>query len=77
MFEKIVNLILDYVEPEEEITADSELRGELELSSFDLVCISADLEGLFGVVIDAEDMRECETIGKLMKKIEEKQAAKA
>ena len=76
MFEQIVNLILEYVEPTEEITEDSGLRSDIELSSFDLVCISADIEGVFGVVIDAEDMRDCDTVGNLMKRIQEKQAVK-
>ncbi len=74
MFEQIVNLILEYVEPTEEITEDSGLRSDIELSSFDLVCISADIEGVFGVVIDAEDMRDCDTVGNLMNRIQEKQA---
>ena len=74
MFEQIVNLILEYVEPENEITPDSNIQQELDLNSFDLVCFSADLEGIFGVVVDAEEMFNCATVGDLIKKIEEKQA---
>lgn len=74
MFEKIVNLILDYVEPEEEITLDSGLRSDLELNSFDLVCFCADLEGAFGVVVTSEDIRNCETVKDLIKVVEKKQA---
>lgn len=63
--EKIVEMLLNYVEPDEEITADTEIKGDLGMSSFDLVCFGDDLQTEFGVTITAEDFRNCETVGKL------------
>lgn len=70
MFDKVVNIILNYVEPDDEITADTNIKSGLCMSSFDLVCLSDDLHDEFGVVLSADDFRDCDTIGKLVAHIE-------
>ena len=63
--EKIIEILLNYVEPDDEITEDTFIKGELGLSSFDLVCIANDIYEEFKVELSAEDVRQCETGGKL------------
>lgn len=70
MFDKIVEIILNYVEPEEAITDETGIKRGLGLSSFDLVCLSDEIHQEFGVVLNAEDFRECDTVGKLVAHVE-------
>ena len=53
MLEKIVDIILNYVEPDDEITPDTRIKSDLGMSSFDLVCFGDDLYDEFGVKIGA------------------------
>lgn len=70
MFEKIVDIILNYVDPDEAITPETNIKSGLCMSSFDLVCLSDDIYEAFGVTLTADDFRECDTIGKLVDHIE-------
>ena len=70
MFDKLVEIILNYVEPEEAITPETGIKRGLNLSSFDLVCLSDEIHQEFGVVLGADDFRECDTIGKLVARLE-------
>lgn len=70
MFEKLVDIILNYVDPDEAITAETSIKGGLCMSSFDLVCLSDEVHDEFGVVLNADDFRECDTVGKLVAHIE-------
>ncbi|MBE6783738.1 MAG: acyl carrier protein [Ruminococcaceae bacterium] len=63
--EKLIELILNYVEPDEEITADTKIKESLGMSSFDLICLGEEIYTEFGVKLDADVFRECDTIGKL------------
>ena len=63
--EKLIELILNYVEPDEEITADTSIKSGLGMSSFDLVCLAEEIHDEFGVKLNAEVFRDCDTIGKL------------
>lgn len=69
--EKLIELILNYVEPDEEITADTDIKGGLGLSSFDLVCLAEEIHAEFGVKLNAEVFRDCDTIGKIADYLEE------
>jgi acyl carrier protein len=73
MLEVIIELILNYVEPEEEITEDSLLNDDLGLSSFDIACLGSDIEEAFGTELSAEDFRDLETVGRLVAFLREKQ----
>lgn len=68
--EKLIELILNYVEPDEEITAETSIKGGLGMSSFDLVCLAEDIHNEFGVKLNAEVFRDCDTIGKIAAYIE-------
>ena len=68
--EKIIEILLNYVEPDDEITEDTLIKSELGLSSFDLVCIANDIYEEFKVELSAEDFRQYETVGKLAAYIE-------
>lgn len=70
MFEKIVDIILNYVEPEESITPDTDIKNGLSMTSFDLVCLSDEIYEEFGIVLNADDYRECNTVGRLVARIE-------
>ena len=63
--ERLIEMILDYVEPDEEITAETSVRSGLGMSSFDLVCLAEDIQNEFGVKLDADVFRTCDTIGKI------------
>ncbi len=72
MLNKIVDIILNYVEPDEEITAETRIKGDLEMSSFDLVCFADELHESFGVDLSPDDFRECDTVGLLTEIIEKR-----
>lgn len=65
MINKIIDMLLNYVEPDDDITADTNIKIDLGMSSFDLVCFGDDLFDEFGVRLTADDFRNCETIGML------------
>ena len=62
---KIIEMLLNYVEPDDEIT-----KSDLGLSSFDLVCLGDDIFNEFGVKFTADDFRAYNTVGKLSSYIE-------
>ena len=56
--DRIIEIILEFVEPEEEITAESTLKGDCGLTSFDTVCLIDE----FGKNVDDIAVRECQTV---------------
>ena len=60
--DKIIETILQFVEPEEEITPESTLRGDCGLTSFDSVCLLDALCNEFGKNVDEITVRECQTV---------------
>lgn len=60
--DKIIETILEFVEPDGEITADSTLRGDCGLSSFDTVCLVDALCREYGKSVDDINVRQCETV---------------
>ena len=60
--DRIIETILEFVEPEEEITADSTLKGDCGLTSFDTVCLLDALCNEFGKNVDDIAVRECQTV---------------
>lgn len=67
--ERLIEIILDYVEPDEEITAETNLKNGLGMSSFDLVCLAEDIHNEFGVELTVDVFRDCNTVGELAKYI--------
>ncbi len=74
MFEKVVDIILEFVEPDFEITEKTSVKGDLEMSSFDIVCLAGELFDAFGVELSPDDFRECDTVGLLTEIIEKRSA---
>ena len=60
--DRIIETILEFVEPEEEITAESTLKGDCGLTSFDTVCLLDALCSEFGKNVDEISVRECQTV---------------
>ena len=60
--DRIIETILEFVEPEEEITAESTLKGDCGLTSFDTVCLLDALCSEFGKNVDDMKVRECQTV---------------
>ncbi len=72
MFEKIVDIILNYVEPDEEITTATSIKGDLGMSSFDIVCFADELRETFNVKLSVDDFKDCDTVGLLAEIIEQR-----
>ena len=68
--DKIIDLLLNYVEPDDEITADTKIKSDLGMSSFDLACLANDIRDEMGVSLSAEDFRKHRTVGELAQYIE-------
>ncbi|MBR5411278.1 MAG: acyl carrier protein [Clostridia bacterium] len=60
--ETIINKILEFVEPEEEITPKSTLKGDCGLTSFDTVCLAEALCKEYGKNVDEINVRTCHTV---------------
>ena len=60
--DRIIETILEFVEPDEEITAESTLKGDCGLTSFDTVCLLDALCSEFGKNVDDVKVRECQTV---------------
>lgn len=63
--EKIIEKILEYVEVDGEITAESSLKLDCGLTSFDTTCLIGDLSAEFGVDEKSIDIRNIKTVGEL------------
>ena len=62
---KITEKILEYVEPDCEITADSLLKADCGLTSFDTTCLIGELCAEFGKDENEIDVRNIKTVGEL------------
>lgn len=63
--DKIIEKIYDYVEVDGEITAESTLKADCGLTSFDTTCLVGDLCAEFGKDEKSIDMRNLKTVGDL------------
>lgn len=70
MVEKIVDMLLNYVEPDDEITAETNIKTQLGMTSFDLICFGDDLYNEFKVRLTPDNFRNCLTVGDLANFIE-------
>ena len=59
---KIIDTILDYVEPDDEITLSSKLRSDCGLSSFDMVCLIEELSKEYDKAVQGEELKKCVTV---------------
>lgn len=73
MFEKIAEIITEYVEvPREEITEETSFLSELKMNSLDIMTMVAELEDTFDITIETEDLNDIRTVGDLTEYINER-----
>lgn len=65
MFETVKELILEFAEPDFEITPETKLRNDLGLTSFDLVCLADRLSSMLETQLTDKQMRMCVTVSDL------------
>ena len=71
MFDKLVEIICNYVEVEaEDITADSRFMEDLGFTSFDFMSMLGELEDEFDVEIDQQEVANVRTVGEAVAYIE-------
>ena len=63
-FTKLVEILENYVEVED-ITPESNFRADLEMSSFDTMCLVTDVKSVFGVSLKATDFVDYKTVGEM------------
>jgi len=68
MFDKVKEIICEYVEVEpESITEDSRFIEDLGFNSYDVMCMMGDAEDNFDIEIDQEEAVKCKTVGDFTK----------
>ena len=71
MFEKLVEIICNYVEIDaENVTADSRFMEDLGFTSFDFMSMLGELEDEFDVEIDQQDVANVRTVGEAVAYLE-------
>ena len=71
MFEKLVEIICNYVEADaENITADSRFMEDLGFTSFDFMSMLGELEDEFDVEIDQQEVAAVRTVGEAVAYLE-------
>ncbi len=71
MFDKLVEIICNYVEVEaENITEDSRFMEDLGFTSFDFMSMLGELEDEFDVEIDQQEVANVRTVGEAVAYIE-------
>ena len=73
MFEKLKEMVTQYVEVEGEITKDSRFIEDLGFDSFNVMSLVGDIEDEFDIEVDEHDVADVRTIGDIMAYIEKKQ----
>ena len=75
MFEKLQELILQYVQPEGELTEESRFIEDMGFDSFSVMTLVGDIEDEFDIELDERAVAEVRTLGDMMKYIEKLQNA--
>ncbi len=64
MFEKLVEIICNYVEVEpKKITSDSRLMEDLGFTSFDFMSMLGEIEDTFDIEVDETEVLKIRTVG--------------
>ena len=64
MYDKLVDIMLDYIEVDkEDITMDSRFMEDLGFTSFDFMSMLGELEEEFDIEIDQDEITEIQTVG--------------
>lgn len=73
MYEKVCEILLNYVEePEGGLTPETRFIDDLAMSSLDVMTMVGDLEDEFDITIETPELRNLFTIRDLVKFLEEK-----
>lgn len=62
--EKLIAILENYVEADA-IDAQSTFKDDLGLTSFDTVCVIADIKKQFAAELTVQDFIKCKTVGEL------------
>ena len=73
MFDKIRDVILEYVElPKESITPDTRFLADMHMNSLDIMTMIGQLEDEYDITIETEDLSDIFTMQQLVDYIEER-----
>ncbi len=73
MYEKVCEILLNYVEePEGGLTPETRFIDDLAMNSLDIMTMVGDLEDEFDITIETPELRNLFTIRELVKFLEEK-----
>jgi len=73
MYEKICEILLNYVEePEGGLTADTRFVDDLAMTSLDIMTMIGDVEDEFDIEIETADLRDIYTLQELADYLEKK-----
>lgn len=74
MLEELKQIVFDYLGDDSlEITEDSRFVEDIGLSSLDMMSIVGDVEDSFGVEIEDQAAPQLQTVGDLMRYLQERQ----
>ena len=75
MLNKIIEILSDFVDfDESEVNAETRLRSDIGLNSFDFVNVAVELEKEFGVKIADKEMSKLRTVGEIETLLQKKLA---
>ncbi len=73
MIERVKSTLAGYTDvPVKKMTLESTLMGDLGMSSFDLINVVVAFEDEFDIQIEDDEIREIQTLGDIVRKLEEK-----
>lgn len=68
MLQKVIEILSEYIEiSQDEITSDSALVADLELSSLDVINVMVAFEEKFNIEISEQAIKELTTVGDVVK----------
>ncbi len=71
MFDELKDLILNYVEAEpDSITENSRFIEDLGFNSYDFMSLLGDVETMYDITVDENDIADVHTVGEAIKYIE-------
>lgn len=75
MFEQVKEMIMNYVDVEEEaITVDARFIEDLHFNSYDFMSFLGEVEETFDIVVEEEDVLNIKTVGDAVSYIEKLKA---
>lgn len=72
ILEKVIAVFATMADTDDEITADSELMEDLNISSMDILMLMTTLEEEFKITIPEKEIRKMVTVGDVVQVISEK-----